>query len=86
MCQTHCQTTECEQMQRVNQNQGINVQGWTEPLLCAVVCWWRHRCLVVDNREHSTLISWMLEATLRRGREAIRKQEDEEWMRRKSQE
>src|SRR5260370_37216155 len=61
MCQAHRQTAQCEQMQHGHQSQGINVQGWAEPGLRTIACWWGHRCHFVADRRHHKLISWTRE-------------------------
>src|SRR5260370_9257292 len=61
MCQAHRQTAQCEQMQHGHQSQGINVQGWAEPALRTIACWWGHRCHFFDDRRHHKLISWTRE-------------------------
>src|SRR5258708_34850716 len=68
MSQAHSQTTECKQMQGVDQGKSINVQGRAEPSLHALVCWWRNRCLASTRNRHHTLTSIM------RGQNTVRKQ------------
>jgi len=38
--------------------QHINVQGWTQPRLRAVICWWGNRCLFGKDDRHHMLTSW----------------------------
>jgi hypothetical protein len=61
MSQAHSQMAEGEQMQGVHQGEGINVQGWAEPGLRTMICWWGHWCRFVDKCRHHQLISIMRE-------------------------
>lgn len=35
----------------------INVQGWIQPRLCAVIGWWGNGCLFGKNDQHHKLTS-----------------------------
>jgi hypothetical protein len=52
MRQAHSQMTKREQMQSGDQSKGINMQRWAEPRLHAMVGWWGHGDLFVDDRRH----------------------------------
>jgi hypothetical protein len=40
MGQAYCQAAQREQMQCIDQGQGINMQSWAEPRLRTMICWW----------------------------------------------
>jgi hypothetical protein len=63
MRQAHSHTAERKQMQGVHQSQGINVQGWTEPGLRTLICWWGHWCRFFDEDRHHKLLSVTRERT-----------------------
>ncbi len=57
MCQTHNHAAQSEQMQCVDQGQGITMQSWVEPDLRTMVCWGRDRHLAFYGCRHHKLIS-----------------------------
>src|SRR5258708_39345454 len=57
MRQTDGHTAESEQMQRRDQGEGINVQGWAKQGLRPMIGWWGHWCHFVDACRYHKLIS-----------------------------
>lgn len=50
-------------MQRADQGERINLQGWTQPRLRMVICWWRNSCLFGNDGRHHKLTSGTRELT-----------------------
>ena len=61
MRQTDGQTAQRKQVQAIDQGEGINVQGWTQPCLRTMVCWGRDWCLTFYKGRHHKLISFTRE-------------------------
>jgi hypothetical protein len=57
MGQAYRQTTQRQQMQCVDEGQGVNMEGWAKPGLRTMVCRWGHRCRFVADQRYHKLIS-----------------------------